>query len=185
MKKLMSFTLLITILFVFNLETKEVEASNHLAFQQMDIYGGQLLRDYTDEQLNEEYKKTSKRKFLGWRTSELANNVEVHFISHTLFSYYNAGTTGIKYKFTSTVTTTKKISFDSTGSIGYSLNGTVKGFKHGLDTSLKLNFKNEETESETEKIEIEFSCDPGTRVIMYVKGEGTLCNDVAFKRYIN
>ncbi len=182
MKKAISFTIITVLLFLFNTQTKDVEASNHLTFQKMDIYGGQLLRDYSDEELNSEI-DSLKNKFGGWRTKHLTDNVEVHFTSHTVFSYYNAGTTAIKYKFTSTVTNSKKISFDATGNVGFNVSGPIKGFKAGLDAALKLNFKEEESSSETEKIEIEFSCDPGTKVIMYVVGEGTLCNGVG-KNYL-
>ncbi|MFI3329235.1 MAG: hypothetical protein R3Y05_01970 [bacterium] len=185
MKKLFCITVVSLIVFLSSMETKEVEASSdsHLTFQKMDIHGGQLLRDYTEEEIEDACSELDGRQFWGWDTKAFTNNAEVHFTSHTIFSYYNAGTTAIKHKYTSTVTTTKKISFDSTGSVGFDVSGTVKGFKGGLDTSLKLNFKYEESETDVEKIEIDFSCDPGTRVLMYVVGEGTLCNGVA-NRYM-
>lgn len=182
MKKIACFTLVLLVCFAINLRGGEVKA-DHLAYQKMTIYGGQLLQDYTDEEIQEACDEIDKRKFYGWETQEFTKAAKSYFTAYTVFSYYNAGTTAISYKYTSTVTTTTKISFDSTGTIKYTLSGTKSGFKHGLDTTLKLEYSYDDTVVDKEQIEIDFKCDAGTRVIMYVVGEGALYNGVA-KRYV-
>ncbi len=176
MKKIVNLIIVIVVCFSVNLRGKDIHASDHLTFQKMDIKGGQLLQDYSQEELDNACDEINARQFYGWETKEFANGAKAYFTSHTVFSYYNAGTTAIEYKYTSTVTTTSKISFDATGSVGYDLSGTVKGFKHGLKTSLKMDFSYDDTVVDKEYIEIDFKCDPKTRVIMYVVGEGALYN---------
>lgn len=182
MKKLFNLNLILLIVLAFYLQTKDVNASDHLAFQKMNIYGGKLLQDYTEEELDEYIDDVGGRKFWGWEVDEITTAAKTYFTSHTIFSYYNTGTSKIDYKYQSTITSTKKISYSATGQIKYTLSGSKSGFKHGLDTSLKLEYDEEDTVVDKEEIEIDFSCDPDTRVIMYIAGEGTLYNGVA-KRY--
>lgn len=182
MKKIISFTLVLLVLLSVNLKGEEVSA-DHLTYQKMDIYGGQLLKDYSEEEIQEGCDEINDRKFYGWETNDFTKGAKCYFTAYTIFSYYNAGTTAIEYKYTSTVTRTTKVSFDATGSVGYDLSGTKSGFKHGLKTSLKLEYSYDDTVIDKEYIEIEFKCDPKTRVIMYVVGEGVIYNGAA-KRYI-
>lgn len=179
MKKILCFKLFICVILALNVRGIEVEASDHLAFQRMDIYGGQLLQDYKEEEIEDLVDDLGGRQFWGWETQNLAVAAKTYFISHTIFSYYNTGTTKIDYKYTSTITSTKKISFSASGTIKYSLSGTKSGFKNGLDATLKLEYDYDDTVVEKEQIEISFSCDANTRVIMYMAGEGTLYNGVA------
>lgn len=179
MKKILCFKLVICLFFIYNLQGQEVMASDHLAFQQLDIYGGQLLQDYSEEELDEKIDEIDGRKFWGWENDEFCVAAKSYFISHTLFSYYNTGSSKIDYKYSLTVTSTKKISFSASGQVKYSLSGTKSGFKNGLDATLKLDFDYDDTVVEKETMEMSFSCDSNTRVLMYMAGEGTLYNGVA------
>lgn len=181
MKKILS--VLIIVIISFSSKDLKDASANHLAFQSMDIYGGKLLKDYTDEDYSQYYKKVNNRKFAGWNAYELSNGAKTYYISHTVFSYYNTGTSAIEYTYTSTVTSTKKISYSASGTIKFNASGTVKGFKGGLDTTLKLDYSNDETVVEKEEIKMTFKCDPDTRVIMYIAGEGYLYNGVAKKYF--
>lgn len=178
MKKIICFKIAVIVLLALQVRSVDVSASDHLAFQKMDIYGGQLLEDYSEEELEEEIDALGGRKFWGWETDYLTHSAKTYFTSHTIFSYYNTGTSKIDYKYTTTVTSTKKISFSASGQIKYTLSGNTGGFKHGLDATLKLEYDNDDTVVEKEEIEIDFSCDPNTRVLMYMAGEGSLYNGV-------
>lgn len=179
MKKILCFKLFICMLLAFQVKGVEVEASDHLAYQKMDIYGGQLLQDYSTAEIDKLVDNLGGRQFWGWETKDLAVAAKTYFVSHTIFSYYNTGTTKIDYKYTSTVTSTKKISYSATGTIKYTVSGNIGKFKNGLDAQLKLEYDNDDTVVESEKIEMSFSCDANTRVIMYMAGEGALYNGVA------
>lgn len=180
MKKII--ILIMTVLSLSCIQLKDVSA-NHLAFQKMEIYGGKLLKDYTSEELKQYDSKINKRRFSSWNTYELANGAKTYFTSHTVFSYYNTGTTSIDYTYTSTVTKTKKISYAASGSIKFTASGSKAGFKGGLDTSLKIDYSDDDTVVEKEEIKMSFKCDPNTRVLMYIAGEGYLYNGIARKYF--
>lgn len=181
MKKILCFKLVLCLVLLYNLRGVEVEASDHLAYQSMDIYGGQLLQRYTDEEIDSYVDEIEGRKFFGWEINELAVAAKSYFVSHTIFSYYNTGTTKIDYTWETVITTTTKVSYSASGQIKYSLSGTKSGFKHGLDTTLKLEYDNDNTVVEKETVKISFSCDPNTRILMYMAGEGYLYNGAAQK----
>ncbi|MFI3252204.1 MAG: hypothetical protein R3Y60_03585, partial [bacterium] len=176
MKKILLFKFILCIALAVQLRGHEVEASDHLAFQKLEIFGGQLLQNYTEEELDEEIKGLGGRQFWGWEADSLTVAAKAYFTSHTIFSYYNTGTSKIDYTCTTTITTTTKISYSATGQVKYSLSGTKAGFKNGLDVTLKLDYNNDNTVVEKEEVKMSFSCDPNTRVIMYMAGEGTLYN---------
>jgi hypothetical protein len=104
-------------------------------------------------------------------------------VTETIFSYYNDGYTEIDYTFKMDRKQTSKVSLSSSGSIGLKSSTGTKGFKHDLDSSLKLTSEYTETSEEKESYEISFEVDPGTQVDLYIYGEGKITNGVA-ARYL-
>src|SRR5690554_6578330 len=58
-----------------------------------------------------------------------------------------------------------------------------KGFKNGLDGSLKMTYSQSGSTKKKESVDLKFQVDPGTEVNLYYYGEGRLTNGVA-ARYI-
>lgn len=172
---------IVIMLFMVCLSSNSVSAS-HTSFQELEIYEGKLISDFTDSEYEEYYSKVSSRKFIGWNTYYVTTKASCRFIAETLFSYYNAGTSSISYTYSSTLNNSTTMSLSATGSISYSISGNIKTFKNGLDTTLKITGEYKTTEDEKETVTMKFECDPGTKVTMYTTGEGYLYNGVA-RRY--
>lgn len=157
----------------------KADVNDYTSFSSLNVSEGKLLRDYTEEELKEQYETVSSRKFSGWRYNILQKNVPVTFISNVVFSMYNSGTTAMKYKVNVTSENTVKTSISCTGSISYKLSGEIKKFKNGLDTALKIEGSYTETQLVKEQENLEVDIDPGTICVVYIQGEGLLTNGVA------
>ncbi|MFA6693104.1 MAG: hypothetical protein WCR73_05050 [Acholeplasmataceae bacterium] len=154
-------------------------SSNYKSYESLTMEDGQLLSDFTDEDYKNYYDKVSKRKFIGWQIYEVNRDSKVYYITETLFSYHNDGYTAIDYTYKYTKKETKKIALSATGSIGFKSTGDKQGFKNNLDGSLKLSSDYTNTKEESETYEIKLKVDPGTRVDLYIYGEGKITNGVA------
>lgn len=176
MKKIL---LIYLLYFMFNIISINTFAS-HTSFQEITLNEeGKLLKDYTDDELEELYKEVSKRKFMGWNVYKVNEDVKASFIKETLFSYYNDGTSPIKYEYKYEEKDTSKISLSASGGIKTESSTTEKGFKNGL--TKKLDIDASYTKTEETKIEetIKMDIDPGCKAVVYVCGEGVVFNGVA------
>lgn len=154
-------------------------SSSYKSYESLTIEDGKLLSDFTDEDYKNYYDQVSKRKFIGWQIYEVNRDTKVYYITETLFSYHNDGFTAIDYTYKYTKKETKKIALSATGSIGFKSTGDKQGFKNNLDGSLKLSSDYTNTKEESETYEIKLKVDPGTRVDLYIYGEGKITNGVA------
>ena len=118
LKKSMIFSLMI-MLMIFFAHLARAE-SNYQNFQEINLSEGKMLDSYTDKEYKQYYKKVEKRKFWGWRIYYVNRNIETTYISETVFSYYNNGTSTIKYDYSLKESNTSKLSVSGTGSISYS-----------------------------------------------------------------
>ena len=153
---------LIICIFMFILTfITEVKASeSYDTFQEVEIYKGKMLKDYTDKEYKNYYKKVDKRKFWGWRTYVVNKDIKAKFVSETVFSYYNNGITPITYKYKLSESKVSKYSISATGTIGYDVSGNSKKFKHKLDSELQI------------------VIDPSTVANLRIVGEGKITNGV-------
>lgn len=182
MKKVYMFILLIlliTILINFNDQAVKADVNDYTAFASINVTDGKLLRDYSSEELKSAYELVSDRKFVGWRYHFFQRNVQVDFISNVVFSMYNSGTTALKYKVQISAENCVKTSISCTETIKYDISGTIKKFKNGLDSSLKLEGSYQETQLVKQQENLEVDIDPGTVCIIYIQGSGLLTNGVA------
>ncbi len=181
MKKLLFMVLLFLSLFGL---TNTVHAdSNYQAFESLEISSGKLLSDYTSSEYTTYYKKVDKRKFMGWRTYQVHEDIECSYITETLFSYYNDGYSAIKYDYSLDRKSSSKLSLSASGSIGIKYSSTKPTFKNNLDGSIKLSADYTITEDVKESYTVKLDVDPGTQVDLYIYGEGIITNGVA-ARYV-
>ena len=166
-------------LFLLTFCSKVEAAEDYNTFQEVDIYSGKMLDDYTTEEYNKYYKNVDKRKFWGWKVKTVNKNIKARFISETVFSYYNNGKNPITYKYELSKTTINKFSISATGSIKYKMEGNTAKFKHNLDSEVKINVTNEITTTTKEENNLEIIIDPMTVANLRILGEATITNGVA------
>ncbi len=181
MKKIVFFCLCVSILFII---TPSVKAdSNYHSFEEIEVSSGKLLEDYTDSEYKKYYKKVDKRKFMGWRTNIVNNNIDVNYITETKFSYYNDGYTSIDYHYELEESASSKLALSASGSISMKSSSTSTKFKNNLEGALKLSADYTKITDEKSKVEIDFKVDPGTQVDLYIYGEGKITNGVAARYF--
>jgi hypothetical protein len=172
--------LLISIFLFLICIVKNVSAvEDYNTFQEVDIYSGKMLDDYTTEEYNKYYKNVDKRKFWGWRTHVVNKNIKAKFISETVFSYYNNGKTPITYKYELSKSVVNKYSISASGSIKYNINGEIKKFKNNLDAEVKINVTDETVTTTKEQNDLQIIIDPFTVANLKIVGEAKITNGVA------
>lgn len=175
MKKIIIFSIFLFLLtFV-----KDAKASeNYDTFQEIEISSGKMLEDFTSSEYKKYYKNVDKRKFWGWRTHVVNKSIKAKFISETVFSYYNNGTTPITYKYELNSTKVNKYSVSGTGSIKTGVSGSTSKFKYNLDAEVKINVTDEKTQTTKEENSLEIKVDPKTVANLKVVGEAKITNGV-------
>ncbi len=181
MKKIIFVSLCFMLMLAFSPNVKA--DSNYHAFESITISSGKLLEDFTKSDYKKYYKKVEKRKFMGWRTYEVNDDIKATYITETKFSYYNNGYTAISYHYELEESSTSKLSLSASGSIGIKTSKSAPTFKNNLEGSLKLSADYTQTKEEKTVTEIDFEVDPGTQVDLYIYGEGRITNGVAC-RYV-
>lgn len=179
MKKLIVLLIIVLSVNLHILNKVDADINDYTSFAYINVSRGKLLRDYSSNELSEAVAKTKDRRFCGWRINLFNQNVPCEFISSTIFSMYNTGTTAMKYDISVHAENTVKTSISTTGTIAYKVKSGVKTFKNDLDASLKIEASYAETSlvKETENLSIEI--DPNTLCVIYIQGTGLLTNGVA------
>ena len=153
-------------------------------FEKFEKVGqGKLLSEFTKDDYNELYKHVSKRKFIGWNAYNAYVDIKVKYISETLFSYYNNGTSNISYNYKASKKTIDNYTLKVTGDIKLKTQKNNKVFGDGLQTSINIDYKREIKYEETENFDIKVSIEPKTQLILYLYGEGKITTGVA-KNYL-
>lgn len=181
MKKILILCMIVVFINVlFNVKKASAQQlSDYLSFSSINVSDGKMLRDYNQNEINEALRRTKKRKFKGWNYEIFQKNVPVSFISKTIFSIYNDGTTPIKYKVQVGQEETLKTSISKTGNLSYNLKGDIKKFRNGLDASIKIECSYSKTDLLKKQETLDLDIDPNTICLVYIKGEGLLTNGVA------
>lgn len=177
MKKLF---ILSVMFFVFALTLEQTQAESYTTFQDITFEhkGAKLLEDYANSDYTKYYKKLGGRRFWGWKTYVVYEDEECSFTRETLYVISNDGDTAIEESIRFERTGSVKKHYAATGSLELAGNGTVKGFKLGLEQkigteqSLTVNSTLEETYS------IKIKVDPQTKLTISIQGEGKVTNGV-------
>ncbi|MGM9971315.1 MAG: hypothetical protein ACI35W_02765 [Anaeroplasmataceae bacterium] len=181
-KKIIITILLLSILLMFNLKTNASSVGgDYQKFSSITLCRGKLINNYTEEELIPYKNQTKKRMWIGWRIAYINKRVKCNFVSETIMSVYNTGTTAMKYKLQKVDSTVYKTSVSATGNIGTNIKGTVKKFSGGLESSLKIENQTSTTIEVKTTENMEIDIDPKTKVTMYLCGDGYLTNGYAKK----
>ncbi len=178
MKKWFLFLFILTLYTLKN--SLEVKAnSDYLAFEEIEIKNGEFLKDISKKELDKHYKKISKRQFYGWKTHNINVDKKVTYKTETLFSYHNDGTTPIKYSYSMKKKEVETRSLSSSGDIKVKVSGKMQKFDGNLDSQLKLSNTSTKSREVQEEYKIDLNVDPGTKLNLYIYGEGKITNGVA------
>ncbi len=177
MKRLLTFCL---IALVVLLSQRSVDAGEYLTYQEINTRAGvMLLREYSRSDYNTFYERVSRRRFWGWRTFTVFKNEPVTFQKDTLFVISNDGQTPITQSFTFRTSEQEHAQISSSGNIGISASGNVRGFQLGLDSQIERIVTRSHQRTIEEEVEINISIDPQTTLQVEIYGEGLLSNGVA------
>lgn len=158
-----------------------VKADSYGSYQsiQFENSGNKLLKEYTQEKYKEYYNLIPIRYFMGWKLLIVTKNQPVNFVSETKLKIFNSGYSTIKHDITLKSEEKTKYQISASGSISIAIDGKVKQFKGGLDTSIKAAVDYEKSTTSSEEYVFKITVDPGTYVTIVTKGEGIVSNGVA------
>lgn len=179
MKKLFILSLC---LFAFSLSQQTIQAGGYKTYQSVEPVndGFKIIEKWHDYDFNKYYKKMSKRRlFWGWKTFIAYEDEEVTFLKETLYVIVNQGDTAIEESLKFSSEETVKKHYSATGSLELNGNGTVKGFKLGLEQAIGTEQSLTVTSSLQEAYAIKVLVDPDTKLMVTIKGEGKVTNGVA------
>lgn len=181
MKKIFKFNLILMMIGLISGLLIPAEASSSTGHKDYNkitfLYNpeSKLLVNNTTGELNIMMSKVKKKAF-GWSVySNIANNI-VMYEAGTIFSRSNNTSQTIDFKYNTTYTTKKQLSYGGSGTIGMKASGKIGAVSASLDSSIRaeIGVKNDVTFEE----EMDFSIKilPNKRVSLLVKGLATLSN---------
>ncbi|MDR2828795.1 MAG: hypothetical protein LBV51_05190 [Acholeplasmatales bacterium] len=180
MKKIV---LCVLFMFVVLLAPSIKANSNYSSFEKLEVAGGKMLSDWTSSEYKDYLKKVSSRKFLGWNVQFIKKQLKATYITETLYSFYNDGSTAMEFHYDMKSEVKQKFDISVTGSLGINSSTSVKSkektFSNGLDTKIKAEVSYSYESKVTESYSTKILVDPGTQLDIYIYGEGKIYNGVA------
>jgi hypothetical protein len=178
MKKLLYISLMFLVVSVM---VKGVSASDYKTYQEITFEhkGAKILSEYGPNDFKTYYGKMKGRRFWGWRTFTVYKDEELSFIDDTLYVIRNEGDTAIEETIKLSRDYSVKKQYSASGSIGLKANGTVDGFKLGLEEEIDTTITTTVTGTMEETYSMKIYVDPGTILRIQICGEGQITNGVA------
>lgn len=153
--------------------------SEYLTYSEIIMASGKLLRDFTQEELDEYLKPiTEGIHFFNVFIVPINQNVKATYITNTLFSVENRSTSSVEYSFSVQVETTNVVSFSSSLQTSGSVGGTIKKVKAEASLKSNIEYSNKTTTSVKEKRTMDLNVEANSRAIIYLMGELTITNGV-------
>ena len=156
---------------------------SHLNFEEIILIDESVMMDDFSISEYQEYYMLVKRKFFGWSSIVIYEDIDCMFISETLFSYNNQSDEEIDYKYEYEQGKDIKSSVAVTGDISTKASGKVKGFNLKFDSKLQSKLSQATRENVSEAWKLDIKVNPYSKVSLKIKGEGKLTNGVS-KFYI-
>ena len=172
---------LLGLLFLFySVMGHTVKADDYRTYQEIEFEhsGGMLISHFSDHDFETYYSRLSGKRFWGWRTYIAHENEEVYFTRDTLYVIKNGGDTAIEESIKLFSEASVKRHYAVKGNLELSGGGTVEGFKLGLEEQLGTEMSKTVTTTLEETYQIKVLVDPGTTLIIQIKGEGYVTNGV-------
>ena len=177
-KKLITLTMLIFVFFIYGIEVN-ANTDNYQTFVEIMMNEGKLLKNFTEEEYDAMIDKIKNHKFAGVSIYIENNNIDASYISNTLYSVENNGSTDVTYDIEITVETNNKISFNASESLSAQASGTVSKIKGDIGAKCGAEFSTQTTTSRKEKQTMKLVVEKHSRAIIYLTGNLSISNGVA------
>ncbi len=177
MKKIV-IVLIMSLLVITNLVTvraEEYQNYQEIVFENEDAV---LLKEYSDSDYKDYYKKLKKKKFIGWKIHVVNENEEVEFIAETKLKIYNNGYSTIKQDISLETKEETSYQISASGGIKLEVKGDVKKFKGKVDADIKASISYAKLTTTKETYDFEIIVDPKTYVKIITRGTGEVNNGV-------
>lgn len=177
MKKIV-IVLIMSLLVITNLVTvraEEYQNYQEIVFENEDAV---LLKEYSDSDYKNYYKKLKKKKFFGWKIHVVNENEEVEFIAETKLKIYNNGYSTIKQDISLETKEETSYQISASGGIKLEVKGDVKKFKGKVDADIKASISYAKLTTTKETYDFEIIVDPKTYVKIITRGTGEVNNGV-------
>ncbi|MDE7162245.1 MAG: hypothetical protein K2N65_05765 [Anaeroplasmataceae bacterium] len=177
MKKFIVATLcFITIIICFTVECYAEDS--YETFNEVMMVNGKLLRNFTDEEMQEYMKHVKKSTFWGVNVYTVNKNIETTYISSTLYNVENRGDTDVSYELDIVVETSNKTSWSVSGNLSGTAKGSIKSFKTDIAAKAGVDYSNTTTNSKKETQKLKLTVEKGSRAIVYLMGSARITNGV-------
>lgn len=158
---------------------KAQAAEEYNGYSEVIMQEGKLLANFTDAEYEEYYSKINNRLFWGWNIYIVNQNVPCTYINKTVYETTNTGSETITYEINVTTEQEIRTIISASGSISYGLSGSSeKKFKHDLDAKVSLDYKYQNTESNTKTEKLKIPVEGRTKLLVTVVGTGMVTNGV-------
>ena len=159
--------------------TTYANSYEYLAYSEIIMSSGKLLRDFTEEEYKEAVKHTEGNYFFEIKIYPVNKNVRAPYISQTVMSYYNTSSTDITFTKLIEVETNQKVTFNTGGSLSASASGNIKKVKAEAAAKGSVSYSKQQEKSYKEKLEQKFVVEAGSSIIVYLTGSLIVSNGVA------
>ncbi len=177
-KKLWFFVLFMLLILYFDLP-KANAAEEYSGYSEIIMQDGKLLENYTDAEYEEYYKEITNKRFWGWNVYIVNKNVPCTYINKTVYETTNTGSETITYEVNVTTEQEIRTIISATGSISYGLSGSSeKKFKHDLDAKVSLDYKYQNTKSNTKTEKLKIPVEGKTKLLVTIIGTAMVTNGV-------
>ncbi len=153
--------------------------TEYTTFSEIMMPEGKLMSNFTEEEISEMYRSLEKTKFFGVAVYMENSNVDASYISNTLYSVENKGSTDIVYDVEVDVETTNKVTFSANGSLNGSASGKIKDIKSEIGAKCGVEVSKTTTSSRKEKQKMKLIVEGNSRAIIYLTGNVSVTNGVA------
>jgi len=182
MRKILSLCLIYLLTLIIEIGiTANASTDDYNTFSEIMMNEGKLLSDYTDEEINELLPYVQKHKFGGPQVYANYENIAATYISNTLYSVENKGSTDVVYEIDIEIETSNKTTFKASGSLNGSLSkgSTKEGNKSEIAGKCGLEYSNTSETSVTETQQMKLVVEGNSRAIVYLTGNLSVTNGVA------
>ena len=166
---------LLAITNIVTVRAEEYQNFQEIIFENDDAV---LLKEYSDSDYKDYYKKLKKKKLFGWRIHVVNENEEVEFIAETKLKIYNNGYSTIKQDISLETKEETSYQISASGGIKLEVKGDVKKFKGKVDADIKASISYAKLTTTKETYEFEIIVDPKTYVKIITRGTGEVNNGV-------
>ena len=150
--------LLLIICYMFQIVEVNASTDDYQTFSEIIMAEGKLMINFTEEEYNEMILNLNDVKFFGYNTFVENMNVDATYISNTLYSIENDGSTPVTYQIDVVIDTKNTVRFSASGNLNGNLSASskAKGLKGELGAKVGITYTNETEESrkETQKLDV-------------------------------